>query len=277
MSLKYVVTYLLDLVAGPNRLSFGSCNLVSLLDGGRLVVFIVIAIVFVVETILVVPRQSVRTEDVHSIHPRVFCISFQIEQSYQRTNRSRRIRSLLSMFRSTFDWYVNVTGEGYVHREWYECARNDCKLARTTNTRKTSMSNWRNYSRIDEVLHEAERLTVLKHHGSRNPSRTRSRAPFNGENRFSNFPEASARVVTMLNSLFTTAINILPQITIRSESLFPLVQVYSMSSFKITSYDWSRSNMSTRKRAMKPYNWHLRDFYRLSKKSSIAQYGFPRC
>lgn len=153
-----------------------------------------------------------------------------------------------------------------------EYARNDCKLARTTNTRKTSMNNWRNYSRIDEVLHEAERLTVLKHHGSRNPSRTRSRAPFNGENRFSNFPEASARVVTVLNSLFTTAINILPQITIRSESLFSLVQLYSVSSFKIISYDWSRSNMSARKRAMKPYNWHLRDFYRLSKKSSVAIY-----
>lgn len=151
-------------------------------------------------------------------------------------------------------------------------ARNDCKLARTTNTRKTSMNNWRNYSRIDEVLHEAERLTVLKHHGSRNPSRTRSRAPFNGENRFSNFPEASARVVTVLNSLFTTAINILPQITIRSESLFSLVQLYSVSSFKIISYDWSRSNMSARKRAMKPYNWHLRDFYRLSKKSSVTIY-----
>lgn len=122
-----------------------------------------------------------------------------------------------------------------------EYARNDCKLARTTNTRKTSMSNWRNYSRIDEVLHEAERLTVLKHHGSRNPSRTRSRAPFNGENRFSNFPEASAHVVTMLNSLFTTAINILPQITIRSKSLFPLVQLYSISSFKIVSYDHVRT------------------------------------
>ena len=40
-----VVTYFLDLVAGPDGFAFGGGDLVGLLDGGRLVVLVVVAII----------------------------------------------------------------------------------------------------------------------------------------------------------------------------------------------------------------------------------------
>lgn len=89
--------------------------------------------------------------------------------------------------------------------------RVDPCVSRAKNLEKRT-SNHRDYSGIGDVAHETERLAVLKHRGSRNPRRTCSRAPFNGENRFSSFPDGTPRVRGRRVSIssFAAAINLPP-------------------------------------------------------------------
>lgn len=87
MPIKRVVTYFLDLIAGPYGLAFRGGDLVSFLDGGRLVILgivVVVAggvlvVVVAVREVLVAHRVAVG--DVRRVHPRVLRVSFQGERS----------------------------------------------------------------------------------------------------------------------------------------------------------------------------------------------------